>query len=114
MGDGVITVNAIGTFQRRLSEFKASDVTILGTIHSETPEKSVEKSIPNDDSAENLGNHGTVTLRARSNPNSIHSTPHSLVESTTDLIESDDDIDADLLVNELDQMEKLKSASYID
>mmetsp|Transcript_9370 Transcript_9370/g.8426 ORF Transcript_9370/g.8426 Transcript_9370/m.8426 type:complete len:347 (+) Transcript_9370:3-1043(+) len=118
-GDGVITVNAIGTFQRRLSEFKASDITILENISEASSSSSGDsKKITHSDSADvdNLENHGTIVLRARSNPNSIHSTGHSLKESTTDLVidESDDDIDADLLVNELDEIEKMKSASFID
>lgn len=120
-GDGVITVNAIGTFQRRLSEFKATDITILDNISETSSHGHATRLSGNDskqsDDAENLGDHGTIVLRAKSNHNSIHSAPASLMDSTTDLArdvvndESDDDIDADLLVLELDQIEKMKRTS---
>ena len=117
LGDGVITMNAIGTFERRLSDFKASDISILEHISegSSSSKTADSKRMTHSDSAENLGNHSTVFLRAGSKQNSIHSR-QSLIESTTDLIvdESDDDIDADLLVNELDEIVKRRSENHIE
>ena len=105
-GEGVITINAIGRFERRLSEFKAIDISLLDHIS----ESSVEEA-HSGDSAEHLAEQSTVLLRAKSKSanNSVGSAQSiDIKESVTDLAvehdESDDDIDADLLVNELERL----------